>query len=225
VDTEKVCERCGKHCVPAQSYCPKCGSLLPAATPVTPGSAPSGRRHRLIVNKGPEEQVFECEDEEQAFNKAMPWLLKGYIARIADEQGVVKWTQAPSQGQIAAIQGDATQQQPQSGASRGGLPFYVWAAWTSPAAGVVVAATLWALMVNHQGARGERPPAVLLVYVLLLLASTAGGLAGVISLFGVRSWRNALSIIPGAVLGICLNGYLAVVCLLGYALEGKNLGG
>jgi hypothetical protein len=30
-DTNKVCARCGKHCVPAQSYCPECGSMLPEA--------------------------------------------------------------------------------------------------------------------------------------------------------------------------------------------------
>jgi hypothetical protein len=41
VDTEKVCGRCAKHCVPAQSYCPKCGSELPKATPVPPGLASS----------------------------------------------------------------------------------------------------------------------------------------------------------------------------------------
>jgi hypothetical protein len=112
-----------------------------------------------------------------------------------------------------------------AGPSRGGRPFFVWVAWPSSAAGVLVAAALWTLVVNHHSARGERPPAVLLFYVVLLLASTAGGLAGVVSLFGVRSWRTALSIIPGAVLGICLNGYLALVCLLAYALEGKNPGG
>src|SRR4051812_41714785 len=40
VETEKLCGRCGKHCVPAQCHCPKCGSALPDATPVSmaPGS-------------------------------------------------------------------------------------------------------------------------------------------------------------------------------------------
>ncbi len=32
METEKVCGRCGKRCVPAQSYCPKCGNKLPEAT-------------------------------------------------------------------------------------------------------------------------------------------------------------------------------------------------
>jgi hypothetical protein len=109
--------------------------------------------------------------------------------------------------------------------SSGGRPIYVWAAWASPSAGVVIAIALWALVVNHPGARGERPPAVLLLYVVLLLASATGGLAGVISLFGIRSWRNALSIVPGSLLGIGINGYLAFVCLVAYTLEGRNLGG
>ena len=116
MDTEKVCTRCGKHCVPAQSYCPKCGSMLPAATPVPPGSAPTRRSHKLIINKGAEEQIFECEDEEQAFNQAMPWVMKGYIARIADEQGVVKWTQALSDGQIGVFKDNATEQRSGSAA-------------------------------------------------------------------------------------------------------------
>jgi hypothetical protein len=104
-------------------------------------------------------------------------------------------------------------------------PIYVWAAWASPSVGVAIFVALWVLIVNHQGARGERPPAVLLFYVVLLLSSAAGGLAGVISLFGIRSWRNALSIIPGALLGICINGCLALMCLVRYAYEGTHPGG
>jgi hypothetical protein len=76
-----------------------------------------------MVNKGAEEQVFECEDEEQALDKALPWVMQGYIARIADEWGVVKWTQAVSDGQICLYKGDATQQRSRSGAQRkGGHP-------------------------------------------------------------------------------------------------------
>jgi len=111
--TEKVCARCGKHCVPAQSYCPKCGSALPAATP---GLAPSGSPHKLILNRGGEEQILELEDIEQALNEALPWVMKGYIARITDKQGVVKYTQALSRGQIATYPGDATEQPPGPGA-------------------------------------------------------------------------------------------------------------
>jgi hypothetical protein len=115
VDTEKVCTQCGKHCVPAQACCPKCGSPLPAATPVTPDSASSRGSHQLIMNKCAEERIFECEDEEQALNQAMPWVIKGYSARIADEQGVVKWTQALSEGQVAVFKDEATVQRGASG--------------------------------------------------------------------------------------------------------------
>jgi hypothetical protein len=86
--------------------------MLPEATPVTPGSTPTGRPHKLIINKGTEEQIFECGDEEQAFDKAVPWVMKSYIARIADEQGVVKWTQVLSDGQIAVFKDDASEQRP-----------------------------------------------------------------------------------------------------------------
>jgi hypothetical protein len=90
--------------------------MLPAATPVIPGLAPTCRPRKLIVNKGTEEQIFECEDEEQAFNKSMLWVMKGYIARITDEQGVVKWTQALSNGQIAVFKDDATERRSETAA-------------------------------------------------------------------------------------------------------------
>jgi hypothetical protein len=117
VDTEKVCAQCGKHCVAAQSCCPKCGSALPATTPVAPDSASARGSFKLIVNKGAEERIFECEDEEQAFNQAMPLVMQGYIARIADEQGVVKWTQALSEGQVAVFKDNATGPRAPSGQS------------------------------------------------------------------------------------------------------------
>jgi hypothetical protein len=90
--------------------------MLPTANPVTPGLAPTRRPHSLILNKGADEQIFECEDEEQAFNEAMPWLMKGYIARIADDRGVVKMTQALSDGRILCYEGDIVQKRPGSGA-------------------------------------------------------------------------------------------------------------
>jgi hypothetical protein len=89
--------------------------MLPEATPVAPGSTPTSSLHRLILNKGAEQQIIECEDEEQAFAQAMPWLMKGYIARIADERGVVKWTQALRNGQVAVFKDDATERRPGSG--------------------------------------------------------------------------------------------------------------
>lgn len=116
MDTEKVCTQCGKRCVPAQCFCPKCGSALPAATPVTPDSISTRGSYKLIVTKGAEERIFECADEEEAFNQAEPWVMKGYIARIADEQGVVKWTQALSEGPVVTFKDDATVQRATSGA-------------------------------------------------------------------------------------------------------------
>ena len=117
MDTEKVCRQCGTHCVPAQSYCFKCGSMLPAATPGTPTLDPPCRPHKLILNRGVEERILECEGEEQALDEAMPWVMKGYIARIADEHGVVRWTQAlsegpPSEVRINQFKGDATGRRP-----------------------------------------------------------------------------------------------------------------
>jgi len=71
--------------------------------------------HKLILNKGSEEQVHEFGDIEEAFNAATPWIMKGYIARVTDKQGVVKYTQALTNGNIATYFGDATAQAPGSG--------------------------------------------------------------------------------------------------------------
>src|SRR5437660_1592210 len=40
MDTQNVCTQCGEHCVPAQSFCPKCGSALPAVTQAVTQYAP-----------------------------------------------------------------------------------------------------------------------------------------------------------------------------------------
>jgi hypothetical protein len=127
VDTEKLCTQCGKRCVPAQSFCPNCGSALPPATPVTPDSNSTRGSHKLVINKGAEERIIECVDEEQALNQAMPWVMKGYIARIADEQGIVKWTQALSEGQLATFKGDATMQRAAVGPQAPKKPW--WRLW------------------------------------------------------------------------------------------------
>jgi hypothetical protein len=108
---------------------------------------------------------------------------------------------------------------------RKGRRIYVLAAWASPLAAVLISVVLWLWFVNHVGTRGERAPAALLFYLFLLLASAVGGLAGVMSLFGIRSRRSALCIIPGALLGICINGCNALLCLYAYALEGRNMAG
>ena len=75
--------------------------------------------HKLILNKGGEEQIQEYEDIEEAFNVAMPWIMKGYIARITDKKGVVKYTQSLSNGQIATYLGDATERRPEPEAQAG----------------------------------------------------------------------------------------------------------
>jgi uncharacterized RDD family membrane protein YckC len=77
---------------------------------------------KLIVNKGAEEQVHEYESIEQAFDSAERWVATGFIARITDKQGIVKYTQALANGQIATYQGDATQQRPDSNKQGVGSP-------------------------------------------------------------------------------------------------------
>jgi hypothetical protein len=64
--------------------------------------------HKLILNKGGEEQVHEFADIEEAFNAAMPQIMQGYVARITDKHGVVKYTQALANGHITTYPGDAT---------------------------------------------------------------------------------------------------------------------
>jgi hypothetical protein len=51
------------------------------------------------------------------------------------------------------------------------------------------------------------------VFLVLLLVSGAGGFAGVRSLFGVRSWWDALFIIPVALFGILINGFIVCGCI------------
>ena len=104
-----------------------------------------------------------------------------------------------------------------AGQSGVGRPIYVWSAWASPIVGVAVFVALWVLL-NQLVATGERRP----LFVVLLLTSAAGGLAGVIGLSGIRSRRDALTIIPGALLGICINGCIGLMCLACYAYEGTR---
>ena len=63
MDTEKVCTQCGKRCIPAQSYCPKCGAALTAATPA-PAPTSSGPRCTVVLNRSHEERTLEAEAEE-----------------------------------------------------------------------------------------------------------------------------------------------------------------
>ena len=94
--TEKVCGKCGRHCVPAQSYCPKCGSPLPPESPC----AASEPQYKLFLDKGQEKQVIEFEEAEEAVEAAFPWLIQGWVARIADRTGDVKRTQTFADGRI-----------------------------------------------------------------------------------------------------------------------------
>jgi hypothetical protein len=73
-----------------------------------------------MLNKGGEEQVHEFADIEEAFNAAMPWIMKWYTARITDKQGIVKYTQALKYGQVATYPGDATGQTAGSGTPASG---------------------------------------------------------------------------------------------------------
>jgi len=92
--TEKVCAQCGKHSAPAQSYCPGCGCALPAATS-------HAATISLILSKSGKQQVRQLVDVEQALDEALPWVMQGYVARIMDQDGVLKLTQALSNGQLA----------------------------------------------------------------------------------------------------------------------------
>ncbi len=105
---------------------------------------------------------------------------------------------------------------------------YVLAAWASLCVGVVSFASLglWGLYygLNHmdginRGGMGDELVGAA-VCLVLLLVSAAGGFAGVRSLFGIRSWWNALFIIPGALFGILINGFIVCACianLLGFS--------
>jgi|SRR5580698_8620970 hypothetical protein len=102
---------------------------------------------------------------------------------------------------------------------------YVVTAWASSLVAVLISVVFWIWVTNHVGMRGQRSRGVLLFSLVLLLTSVAGVLAAAISLFGIRSRRSALLIVPGALLGICINGYNAVMWFLAYALEGTNPSG
>ena len=102
---------------------------------------------------------------------------------------------------------------------------HVSAAWASLVAGVLISSVFWLWIVSHEGRRGERPSGALLLYIILFLASVLGGVAAILSLFGIRSRRDALLILLGALPGIAVNGWNVVLCLLAYALEGRNMGG
>jgi hypothetical protein len=95
-----------------------------------------------------------------------------------------------------------------------GFPwFYGWAAWGSAFSPVA----LWGMVVAapHPISTG--------LFAVTLLFGLAGLLAAALSLFGIRSWRSALIIIPGAVLGVWLNGYLAFLSVFAIGMSGKRI--
>jgi hypothetical protein len=76
---------------------------------------------KLILNRGHEEQINEFDAIEKAFDAALPFIMEGFIARMTDKEGAVKYTQALADGQIATYLGDATATQQMAGedATRG----------------------------------------------------------------------------------------------------------
>ena len=95
-----------------------------------------------------------------------------------------------------------------------------WAAWVSPAVGSILCLALWIWMRNHQSVRGERPPAVAVFCLIVAAGSLVGGAAAVFGLFGIRSSRSALNIVPGSLLGLCINGINLSWTLVAYLFEG-----
>lgn len=67
---------------------------------------------KLILNKDGEEKAHEYEELESAFDAAEPWIMRGYIARMTDRQGVVQYTQTLASDQIVTYRGDATEIRP-----------------------------------------------------------------------------------------------------------------
>ncbi len=90
---------------------------------------------------------------------------------------------------------------------------YVLTAWASLWAGVVNSAA-FAWIIHHTetyggiGLSGSRGTVVFLVFLLM----SGGRFRGGKDLFGIRSWWNALFIIPGALFGILINGFMALAC-------------
>jgi hypothetical protein len=68
----------------------------------------------LILNNGREEKAQEYDSQEQAFDAAEQWIHEGYIARITDREGTVKYTQTLAEGLIVTYPGDATQAETES---------------------------------------------------------------------------------------------------------------
>jgi hypothetical protein len=94
---------------------------------------------------------------------------------------------------------------------------FVRAAWASPSVGVVLFIMCASAYIFYDRFSIPEKINLKLFVQFITLASAAGGLAAVVSLFGVRSRWKALNIIPGAVLGILINAFLlfcSIIALL-----------
>jgi hypothetical protein len=93
---------------------------------------------------------------------------------------------------------------------------YILAAWASPLVGIAAVVILFNF--ERLGMKGSNE---LISCGLLALLSAGGGLTGLFSLFGVRSRWKALLIIPGALMGICINGYISFLMLAAFSGIGR----
>jgi hypothetical protein len=84
---------------------------------------------KLILNKDGEETIQEHASIEQTFDAAVPWIMKGFTARMMDEEGTVKYTQTLAEGQIATYPGDATQAKVDESQVYGYSPKPWWKLW------------------------------------------------------------------------------------------------
>jgi hypothetical protein len=64
--------------------------------------------YKLILTKDDEELITEHDSMEAAFDAGTPRLNEGYILRVADDAGVVQYTQVLNNGRIEVHRGDAT---------------------------------------------------------------------------------------------------------------------
>lgn len=104
-----------------------------------------------------------------------------------------------------------------AGQKHSGGHIRVLAAWASLLIGIAAYAIFLGCieMVNSY---------ILLFFGALALLSACGGIAGLFSLFGIRSRWKASLIIPGALMGICFNGYVAFWTAVGLLLSGNKMG-
>jgi hypothetical protein len=91
-------------------------------------------------------------------------------------------------------------------------PGFVRAAWASASVGGVNFLTCASLYTYYNKGSAEISIYTIPFLQMITLVSAVGGFAAVASLFGVTSRWKALNIIPGAVLGICINAFMFFCC-------------